>query len=121
MRSRAVSACPLFRYGDANSVQRALVVSIHDVAPSTRANTEKILADLARHQVNTCSLLVVPDYHHEGPSLADPGFRSWLEQMNASGHEIVLHGFFHERTRKTDESAREKIVTRFYTADEGEF
>lgn len=102
-------------------MQRALVVSIHDVAPSTRASTEKILADLAQHQVDACSLLVVPDYHREGRSLADPSFRSWLEEVNASGHEIVIHGFFHERVRKTDEGAREKILTRFYTADEGEF
>ena len=102
-------------------VQRALVVSIHDVAPSTRSRVEKILADLAQHQIDACSLLVVPDYHRQGRSLADPGFRSWLEEMNASGHEIVLHGFFHQRARKPDETAREKIVTRFYTADEGEF
>jgi predicted deacetylase len=102
-------------------VQRALVVSIHDVAPSTRATTAKILADLSQHQIDACSLLVVPDYHRQGRSLADPGFRSWLEEMNASGHEIVLHGFFHERARRNDERPREKIVTRFYTADEGEF
>jgi predicted deacetylase len=102
-------------------VQRALVVSIHDIAPSTRANTEKILANLAQHQVDACSLLVVPDYHRQGRSLADLGFRSWLEEMNASGHEIVLHGFFHERARRNNETPREKIVTRFYTADEGEF
>ena len=41
--------------------------------------------------------------------------------MDTLGHEIVIHGFFHERARKKKETAREKIVTRFYTADEGEF
>ncbi len=102
-------------------MQCALVVSIHDVAPSTRSRVEKILADLARHQIDACSLLVVPDYHRAGRSLADPSFRSWLEELNAHGHEIVIHGFFHERARKTNERARAKIVTRFYTADEGEF
>jgi uncharacterized protein len=102
-------------------VHRALVVSIHDVAPSTRAKVEEILAALARHQVHACSLLVVPDYHRQGRSLADPGFRAWLHDLAANGHEIVIHGFYHQRARRNDEKARAKIVTRIYTADEGEF
>ena len=102
-------------------MQRALVVSIHDVAPSTRTRVEKILAELRRHQVSACSLLVVPDYHRQGRSLADPGFRSWLQELDASGHEIVIHGFYHQRARRENESGRDKVVTRFYTADEGEF
>lgn len=102
-------------------MQRALVVSIHDVAPSTRAKVEKILAELARHRVHACSLLVVPDYHRLGRSLADPGFRLWLHELAANGHEIVIHGFFHQRARRNDEKIRAKIVTRIYTADEGEF
>jgi uncharacterized protein len=102
-------------------VQRALVVSIHDVAPSTRANVEKILVELARHRVHVCSLLVVPDYHRQGRSLADAGFRSWLHELAANGHEIVIHGVFHQRARRNDENALAKIVTRIYTMDEGEF
>ena len=102
-------------------MQRTLVVSIHDVTPSTWAKVQEILAELARHQVHACSLLVVPDYHRQGRSLADPGFRSWLYELAVDGHEIVIHGFFHERARRTGEKAGAKIVTRFYTADEGEF
>ncbi|MGB8340858.1 MAG: polysaccharide deacetylase family protein [Chthoniobacterales bacterium] len=102
-------------------MQRALVVSIHDVAPSTREKLEKILADLKRHQVSACSLLVVPAYHRQGRSLADPGFCSWLHEMETIGHEIVVHGFFHERARQPNESVRAKILTRILTADEGEF
>ena len=102
-------------------MQRALVVSIHDVAPSTREKTERILAHLARHRVEVCSLLVVPDYHREGRSLADPDFRAWLQELQAKGHELVIHGFFHQRSRRANEDARAKFVTRIYTADEGEF
>jgi uncharacterized protein len=102
-------------------MQRVLVTSIHDVAPSTQAQVEKILAQLARHGVRNCSLLVVPDYHRQGRSLADPGFHSWLHELAASGHEIVIHGFYHQRARRDDEETRAKIVTRIYTADEGEF
>ena len=102
-------------------MERALVVSVHDVAPATQAPVAKILEELTRHGVTTCSLLVVPDYHRRGRSLADPEFCGWLQRMEASGHEVVIHGFFHERRRRTDETALAKLITRFYTADEGEF
>jgi predicted deacetylase len=102
-------------------VQSALVVSIHDVAPSTQARVEQILAQLAQHRIGVCSLLVVPDYHHKGRSLDDPAFRRWLQELAARGHEMVIHGYFHQRARRSDESARDKLVTRIYTADEGEF
>jgi uncharacterized protein len=102
-------------------VQRALVVSIHDVAPATRVKVDQIISELAHRGVHACSLLVVPDYHRQGPSLAEPAFLSWLHQLAATGHEIVIHGFFHERARRTGERTRVKILTRIYTADEGEF
>ncbi len=41
--------------------------------------------------------------------------------METIGHEIVIHGFFHERARQPNESVRAKILTRILTADEGEF
>ncbi len=102
-------------------MQRALVVSIHDVAPATRGRVEPILDQLGRIGVPRCSLLVVPDYHRTGRSLGEPGFVSWLQDLNAQGHEIVLHGFYHQRARRGGESARQKMITRVYTADEGEF
>ncbi|CAN5527724.1 DUF2334 domain-containing protein [soil metagenome] len=102
-------------------MQRGLVVSIHDVAPSTREKTERILAHLARRRVEVCSLLVVPDYHRQGRSLADPDFGGWLQELEARGHEIVIHGFYHQRARRLGENARARFVTRIYTADEGEF
>jgi predicted deacetylase len=102
-------------------VQRALVLSVHDVAPATRAQAERIVREVALLGVPTCSLLVVPDYHHQGRSMADPGFCEWLQTLQGEGSEVVLHGFFHQRTRRPNESTREKVITRFYTADEGEF
>ena len=102
-------------------MQRALVVSIHDVAPVTRSPVERMLARLARAGVPHCSLLVVPDYHRTGRSLGDPACREWLQELGAQGYEIVIHGFYHQRARRAGESTREKAVTRIYTADEGEF
>lgn len=105
------------RYG----VQRALVVSIHDVAPATRPRVEVIVREIEQLGVGVSSLLVVPDYHRQGRAMADPDFVAWLHVLEGRGHEVVLHGFFHERARRPNESPREKVVTRFYTADEGEF
>ncbi|MGH7935956.1 MAG: DUF2334 domain-containing protein [Chthoniobacterales bacterium] len=102
-------------------MKRALVVSVHDVAPATRARVEEMVREIATLGVNVCSLLVVPDYHRQGRSMADPDFCAWLRQLQEKGSEIVLHGFFHERPRRPHERARDKVVTRFYTADEGEF
>ncbi|MDQ6626685.1 MAG: polysaccharide deacetylase family protein [Verrucomicrobiota bacterium] len=97
------------------------VVSIHDVAPSTRAASEKIVADLSRRGIAVSSLLVVPDYHHTGSSMADRSFVQWLRDLESAGHEVVIHGYFHARARRAGESLRERLVTRFYTNDEGEF
>src|SRR5205085_9575344 len=98
-----------------------LVVSLHDVAPSTRAASEKIIRELAHHGVRTTSVLVVPDYHHSGRAVDDRVFVQWLRDLEAGGHEIVIHGYFHQRPRRSNESLREKVITRRYTNDEGEF
>lgn len=98
-----------------------MIVSVHDVAPATRSIAERILSELTRHGVRVCSLLVVPDYHHQGASMQDRQFVHWLRELEAHGHEIVVHGFFHERPPANRESLLDKFVTRFYTQGEGEF
>lgn len=99
----------------------ALVVSVHDVAPSTRETVEKILADLARCGISRCSLLVVPNYHHHGLATEDRECALALREWSNHGHEIVIHGYFHERPVRPGEKARTKMVTRIYTRGEGEF
>ncbi len=98
-----------------------LVVSIHDIAPATQAIADKMISDLAQRGIRMCSLLVVPDYHHQGVAMKDRQFVSWLRDLESTGHEIVIHGYFHERPRGQDETLPEKFLTRFYTNDEGEF
>ena len=105
----------------AQATRDYLVVSLHDVAPSTRNVSERILSELAERGIRHCSLLVVPDYHHQGASMQDREFVSWLRNLESTGHEIVIHGFFHERPKREHESLFEKFVTRFYTQGEGEF
>jgi predicted deacetylase len=100
---------------------RALVASIHDVSPFTRDSVDAILKGLGRAGAGRVSLLVVPDHHHRGNITVDPSFGSWLRDLVAAGHEPVLHGYFHQRERRADESARTRFFTRLYTAGEGEF
>ncbi|HEY3901508.1 MAG TPA: polysaccharide deacetylase family protein [Chthoniobacter sp.] len=100
---------------------RALVVSLHDVSPLTRTDCASILEQLQALGVPQTSLLVVPNHHRRAPMLDDASFGEWLRSLSAAGHEIVIHGYHHLRDRRTGENIRDKITTRFYTADEGEF
>ncbi len=101
--------------------ENALVVSIHDVSPVTRVRTEQILADLKASGVNRASLLVVPDHHHRGLVSEDSTFARWLESACAQGHEAVLHGYFHLRDNRSTDGPLKRLITRSYTAGEGEF
>ena len=105
----------------ANVASDFLVVSIHDIAPSNRETVQKIISELATNGVRVCSLLVVPDYHHQGLAVEDGQFVSWLRDLESHGHEIVIHGYFHQRPRGQNETLRKRLMTRSYTDDEGEF
>ena len=105
----------------AGAAEDSVVVSLHDVAPCTQQITRTIISELSAHGVRVCSVLVVPDYHHGGPLGKHREFVTWLRALEADGHEIVIHGYFHERPPQTNESWRDKFVTGFYTQNEGEF
>ncbi len=98
-----------------------LVVSLHDVSPLTRPTFERMLADLGAWGVGRCSLLVIPDHHRRGCMLADAGFCRWVETLAAQGHELVVHGYYHQRAARPAETWRQRCVTRVYTQGEGEF
>ena len=100
---------------------RALVVSLHDVSPRTRPACERILAELAMLGVQVTSLLMIPDHHHRGHFLDDAAFCEWLRDQSRGEHEAIIHGYFHQRSRRDGETPMAKAMTRFYTADEGEF
>ncbi len=102
-------------------MKRALVVSLHDVSPRTRGPCERIIAGLRSAGIGRLSLLVIPDHHHRGHFAGDAAFCEWLRALVAQGHEAVVHGYFHERPARAGESLRDRLVTRSYTAGEGEF
>lgn len=101
--------------------RQTLVVSIHDVSPRTFPDSVEMLDCLRRLGVKRTSLLVVPDHHRRGHFLEDAQFCQWLREQAAAGHEIVAHGYCHERARRPAERTCDKWVTRVYTSGEGEF
>ena len=120
MTAVAASAFPIFASAAA-ATKQPLIVSVHDVAPATRDRSAEIVRELGRHGVDACSLLVVPDYHRSGASMENREFVRWLREMECAGNEVVIHGYFHQRPRRTGETMRQHILTRAYTRDEGEF
>jgi predicted deacetylase len=74
-------------------------VSIHDVSPAWAHEVEGAL-DLCHAQGIRPALLVVPDFHGRAPLLDSERFCARLRELQADGHEIYLHGYFH-RSRAT--------------------
>jgi predicted deacetylase len=100
---------------------KSLVVSVHDVSPLTQTLCEEILVQLRRLGIEQTSLLVIPNHHRRAPVSEDYAFQGWLAQKVESGHEPVLHGYFHQRQKQAADSFRAKLTTEIYTAGEGEF
>src|SRR5437762_8386675 len=105
----------------AGAAADSVIVSLHDVAPCSQQITSTIISGLGARGVRVCSVLVVPDYHHEGAFAKHREFVTWLRAVEADGHEVVIQGYFHERPAQRQETLRDKFVTRFYTQNEGEF
>jgi len=98
---------------------RYLCVSVHDVAPATWGACQHVLAAVREVAEVPMTLLVVPAYRGQCSALAD-GFEAAISEQLACGHELALHGYFHQ-----DLGVPESIVDwfrrRVYTASEGEF
>src|SRR5437867_10824860 len=84
----------------------SIVVSLHDVAPGSRDVTVNIVSELAHRGVRACSLMVVPDYRHQGLATTDRQFVSWLRDLHSAGYEPVIHGYFHIGPRRQNEPIR---------------
>jgi uncharacterized protein len=101
-------------------VRREYAVSVHDVAPATWPQCERLLA-LADSVGAPVTLLVVPHYHRGLRSDADPAFGAAVRQRVARGDEVALHGYYHEDHGPPPRSPGAWLQRRVYTAAEGEF
>jgi predicted deacetylase len=105
----------------ATPIVPGLIVSIHDVCPGSWERTEEMLADLAEVGVGRTSLLVIPNRHGKDPAFENPAFCEWLRDSRARGHELILHGYFHQRMSTRQHGWWGRMISRQYTAGEGEF
>lgn len=85
-------------------------VSLHDVSPAW-ANEVDVALEMAHARGAKPALLVVPDYHGRAPLLDHPAFCERLRQLEACGHEIYLHGYYHQ-SRTWDAHASAHAGTR---------
>ena len=71
------------------------VVSVHDVASATAAETTEWIADLDALGI-PATLLLIPGPYRGRPALpADRSLVAFLHAAAARGHELSLHGFRH--------------------------
>jgi predicted deacetylase len=98
---------------------RWICVSVHDVAPATWPDCQRVLAAVRDVADIPVTLLVVPAYHGRCSALA-PGFEAAMSEQLARGHELALHGYFH-RDCGSPVSVADWVLRRVYTAGEGEF
>jgi len=100
---------------------KSLIVSLHDAHPGSHAQIAEQVAFLAAYGITRSSILVVPEFHHRGSVLRDGSFCDAVSGWQAQGHEIVLHGYFHDRRESPPENLATVFWTRFYTNREAEF
>jgi len=96
-------------------------VSLHDAHPGSRAQITEQVEFLAGYGISRSSILVVPEFHHGGSLLQDQTFSDTVSRWQAQGHEIVLHGYFHDRRESPPEKLSTVFWTRLYTNREAEF
>ena len=101
--------------------QKSLIVSLHDAHPGSQAQIAEQVAFLAGYGITRSSILVVPEFHHGGSLLQDKSFCETVSGWQGAGHEIVLHGYFHDRQESPPEKLSTVFWTRLYTNREAEF
>jgi predicted deacetylase len=99
--------------------QAKLCISIHDVAPATWPACQRLLGLLDELGGPPVTLLVVPDYHHQGRIDRHMQFLRALDQRQSRGDELVLHGYHH--VDEEPATGFDRLRRRLYTAGEGEF
>ena len=98
----------------------ALCVSVHDVAPHTWPQCERLLQAIRAVADMPVTLLVVPAYHHH-PVIDAVGYDRLLEQRLLLGDELALHGYTHLDEAAAPTCWRDKFTRQVYTRGEGEF
>lgn len=103
----------------------SLIVSLHDVTPSTFARVRRQVESLSGLGVTRTSLLAIPHYHAKEKLRDDPSLVSWLKTRQEEGHEVVLHGWLHQISDLKSQISNSRpgrwFYENLYTAGEAEF
>jgi len=70
-------------------------VAIHDVTPRWTREIERLLSWAGEAGVRP-ALLVVPNYHGNWPIAEHQDFCAKLRVLQACGHDVLLHGYYHD-------------------------
>lgn len=101
-------------------------VSIHDVSPAWEHEVELALEAAHAHGVRP-ALLVVPDFHGRASLAEHPAYCERLRELQSSGHEIYLHGYYHRARARAPaalgvtERARHAFAQKVVSGGEAEF
>jgi hypothetical protein len=95
-------------------------VSIHDVSPAWKDEVEAALERCHAHGIKP-ALLVVPNFHGQAPLLDFPSYCARLRELQAEGHEIYLHGFFHQSRTREKADVRWLFAQKVVSGGEAEF
>jgi uncharacterized protein len=102
-------------------VNGAVCIALHDVAPATWPQCERLLHLLDDIGAVAITLLIVPDFHHRGRIDAAPEFVRAVEHRMRRGDEIALHGYDHLDHASPPRTPHAWMRRRVLTAGEGEF
>lgn len=103
------------------SASKHLIVSLHDAHPGSWPDISEQLEFLSDLGVNRCSILLVPEFHHEHfPSCWTDDIAASLRARQEAGYDLVLHGYYHDRQGQAD-TLGNVFWTRLYTNHEAEF
>jgi len=105
---------------DSPAQRKCFSVVLHDVAPATWPAYRAFVDAIDQLGDVPLTLLVVPEFHHQGSIVDDAAFRSAMDARIARGDELVLHGFHHADDAPPPRGARDLFMRRVYT-HEGEF
>ena len=100
---------------------KSLIVSLHDAHPGSHAQIAEQIAFLAAYGIKCSNILVVPEFHHSGSLTKDAAFCDAVSTWQTQGHELVLHGYYHDRKEAAPDVFSNFFWTRIYTAGEAEF
>ncbi len=104
-----------------NLCNQGVCVVLHDVAPATWDMYRDFVRDVDEIGQVPLTLLVVPNYHHQGQFSGFPDFCQAMERRQSRGDELVLHGYYHQDDLPLPWLFPKDIFMRRVFTHEGEF